>query len=173
MPEEIITARIAQLSPAYQEFILSDFISEVSTTFAEAYSFDERKIEILENAVTLYLLLLLNADDTTTFISRNCDLPPAEAETLFAGIVSTLPEGLEAMVTSQFSKMSVGPAALASEIAETEKAFENLQGIRTMAGDMKDAETHSAPTYQSSQSDLIRPTTPPPPNNGPHWETDK
>lgn len=63
---------------------------------------------------------------------------------------------------------------LNSEIAETEQAMEELQGIRTMAGDMQAIQSsHPEPTYQSSsQSDLLRPTTPPP-RNGPSWETDK
>ncbi len=62
----------------------------------------------------------------------------------------------------------------ASEIAETEKVFENLQSIRTMASDMKEAQAQT-PIYQSSQSDIIRPASSVPPitTNGPRWETDK
>lgn len=176
MPEEIISARISALNPAYQAFVQSDFIGEVAVTFAEVYSFDARKVDILENAITLYLLLFLSREDATLFISRNCDLPLPEAEMLFTGIVSTLPEGLEEMISTQFSQLQtedVKSTVLASEIAETEKAFENLQGIRTMAKDMREVQTESVSTHQSSQSDIIQPATPPLPTNGPRWETDK
>lgn len=173
MPEEIITTRISVLSPQYRLFIESGFTEELANTFGSAYSFSDRKVEILENAITLYLLFFLSDVDTIDFISRNCELSPDEASSLFWGIIAAFPEGLYQMVQAQFLALQ-GEQKLASEIAETEKAFESLQGIRTMATDMREAQTHHVPTHQSSQSDLIRPTTPPPPpQNGPRWETDK
>jgi hypothetical protein len=60
----------------------------------------------------------------------------------------------------------------ATEIEETEKELESLQNIRTMAADMQEVRAQ-VPTYQSAQSDLIRPSAPlPPAHSGPHWETD-
>lgn len=175
MPEDIIENRIAQLSPDYKAFIESDFIGEAASTFSEASGFSERQTEILENALTFYLLFFLSEADAIAFISRNCDLSLDDADLLFKGIKSTFPEGVDALVRSQYSQVQSAPTEkLASEIAETERAIENLQGIRTMAGDMREAQTHHTPTYQSSQSDLIRSGTPtPPPQNGPQWETDK
>ena len=175
MPQEIITNRIAQLSPQYRNFIESEFTTEVANSFGEASGFDERRIEILENALTFYLLFLLSEEDTVAFISRNCGLSLDDASILFSGIVISLPEGVDALVRAQFSQMETAPTTgLATEIAQTERDLEDLQGIRTMATDMRDAQTHHVPTHQSSQSDIIQSATPtPPPQTGPHWETDK
>lgn len=175
MPQEIITSRLSQLSPQYRSFIESDFVSDITTTFGEASGFNERQTEILENALTFYLLFFMSETDTVSFISRNCDISPSDAGVLFSGILASLPEGIDTMVRAQFSQMETAPeAGLASEIAQTERDFENLQGIRTMAADMREAQTHHVPTYQSNQSDLIQSGTPtPPPQNGPRWETDK
>lgn len=174
MSEELITQRIASLSPAYKAFIESNFAEIASRTFGEANAFDARKVEILENALTFYLLFLFDEQMTVSFIARNCELSIEDATVLFTGIRITLPDGLDAIIQSQPQSLQNNtPTVLASEIAETEKVFENLQGIRTMAGDMKEAQTH-VPTYQSSQADLIRPVAPPvPTSNGPRWETDK
>ncbi|MBP6924533.1 MAG: hypothetical protein KBC62_03905 [Candidatus Pacebacteria bacterium] len=173
MPQEIITTRLAGLSPQYRSFIESDFITEVATSFGEASLFNERQTEILENALTFYLLFLMSEEETASFISRNCDMSLLDANILLSGILGTLPEGIDAMVRTQFLQMGSAPTAiLASEIAETEKAFENIQGIRTMAADMREAQ-NQVPTYQSNQADIITPDIPPPPNNGPRWETDK
>lgn len=175
MIEESITQRIAELSPQYRSFVESNFAEIASRAFGEANNFDLRKIEILENAFTFYLLFFFDEQIAISFIVRNCDLSKEDATTLFTAMRSTLPEGLDEMIRTQAASLQAEPpTALESEIAETERVFENLQGIRTMAADMREAKTHAEPTYQSSQSDLITPTTPPPPpQNGPRWETDK
>ncbi|MEN9920271.1 MAG: hypothetical protein RL538_164 [Candidatus Parcubacteria bacterium] len=60
---------------------------------------------------------------------------------------------------------------LSAEIKEAERELEEVQSIRTMASDMKEAQ--HMPTYTSSQDDLIRPsTTSAPLSTGPRWETD-
>jgi hypothetical protein len=168
MPQEIITTRLAELSPNYRDFIESDFTGEAAQTFGEASGFDQRKIEILENAFAFYLLLFFDEQITISFIARNCDISEEDATLLFTAMRATLPEGLDAMVQAETAPQTT----LGSEIAETEKALENIQGIRTMAGDMKEAQTN-VPTHQSSQSDLIQPSTPTPPPTGTRWETDK
>jgi hypothetical protein len=62
-----------------------------------------------------------------------------------------------------------------AEIAETELALEKMQGLRTMAQDLKEAEAHQSPAvetvYQSSQTDILRPGSG---DDGktPQWETD-
>lgn len=65
---------------------------------------------------------------------------------------------------------------LSAEIKEAERELEEVQTIRTMAGDMRHVqETNPITTYRSSQEDLIRPITPtqpPAPSTGPQWETD-
>jgi hypothetical protein len=76
---------------------------------------------------------------------------------------------------------STAPAhSLAAEISATEHDLESLQGIRTMAHDMKEAKTHPIThqptpetTYQSSQEDILR-KTPPVANTGQvaRWDTE-
>lgn len=175
MEDTLITNRIAQLTPTYRSFIESDYLAEVANAFGQAQGFDTRTIEILENALTLHLLFFLDEEQTVSFISKHCKISPEESSVLFLGALSSLPEEIKTIKTATvLPAESSQPEQLTSEIAEAEKAFENIQGIRTMAGDIKEVQSHSTPTYTSRQSDLIHPiSTPPPPNTGPRWETDK
>jgi hypothetical protein len=174
MSEDFITQRIQELSPAYRTFIESNFVEIVSRSFGEANNFNDRQIEILENSLTFYLLFLFDEIMTTSFIARNCEIKSEDATILFTAIRMTFPDGLNDTIQANATpqKDALDTSFTVSEIEITEKTLENLQNIRTMAADMQEVRAQ-VPTYQSAQSDLIRPSAPlPPAHSGPHWETD-
>ena len=164
MIEELITNRITALGPEYRVFIESDFVVEAAHTFADTLQLTGRQVEVLENAILLYLLLIFTQEETIEFIARNCDLAHSEATTLWFGIASALPEGvalnLETVRNSiDKSQAPTSTPNLASEIAETEKSLESLQGIRTMAADMHAVApgSHTEQTHRSTQEEILTP----------------
>lgn len=175
MTDQLIENRLSNLTPEYRSFIESSFVTDASLSFAEKLDISGRKVEVLENAFYLYLLSFIPVERVGKMISDACALPLTEGIAITYAFVSSLPPEFPKLIEAEHAFLvSKQTPTLATEIAETEKAFENLQGIRTMAGDMREVQAHSVPTYQSTQADLIRPTTtPPPPNTGPRWETDK
>ena len=159
MPDDLIQNRIQDLNPFYRSFVESDFSEEAAKSFAQTHTFNERQTEILENAVLLYLLFFANQKETVEFISTNCGLTLNEAETLFYGLLTTLPPDIISVIPSSYLIFNP-PAAttvLASEIAATEREFAAVttnhevsgMGIRTMADDMRTAQS-TAPTISSA-----------------------
>lgn len=180
--ESIITDRIVGLGPEYRSFVESDFIEEAAFNFAASLNLTGRRVEVLENAIIMYFLLIFSSDEAAGFLSRNLDLGPNEATEMWLAIQSTMPEGLVATIES--TRQLANDAApetnndsLSSEIAETEKALWALPNIRTMADDMQ--ASPNPPTsaavlpeeqvHSSSQADIL-------PNGNtmptPRWESD-
>lgn len=182
MIEELITHRIAALGPDYREFVESDYVPEAAAAFGDAEGLIGRRVEVLENAILLYLLLIFSSEETINFIARNCDMAPSEAASLWVGITSTLPEGMAAAIEFARTSLETGAGTasatpLATEIAEAEQALWSLPHIRTMADDMK--ASPNPPTeaavlpeehvHSSSQVDIL-------PNGNtlpePRWESE-
>ena len=175
--EPLIEERLAGLNPEYRLFVESDFAETVAETLGEYHGFNERQLDVLENAITLYLLFFLNSEESVTFLGIHCDLDLESATSLFYAIKASLPEGLEGMIETSFATFNtISADTFTEEIAETEKMYASIQGLRTMAGDAKEVQTHEEPVYQSSQSSLLRPTTPPTPpaphSSIPRWDTE-
>lgn len=192
--EPLIEQRLNELNPQYRAFIESDFIDQITQTFSEANDFNEQKSDVLVNAITLYLLFFLKEEETVSFIANNCGLDVRSASDLFEAMKLSLPEGMSGMVKQtklSLEAVSVGDS-LDSEIAKTEKEFAALptqgMGMRTMADDMRTAQstiptTPSAPTYQpiyptppeiihtSNQSDIFPAPPPPAPNQNQNLPT--
>lgn len=160
--DSFITNQIDALGLEYREFVESDFATEAAGTFAESLNLQGRATEVLENTIFLYLLMIFSREDAVDFITRNCDLPPSEAATLWNAIEATLPEGLQSLIEA--TRNTVNETApdsqqLASEIAETEDALSSLQGIRTMAADMQSVApaAHAEQVHTSSQEEILTP----------------
>ena len=178
MPEELIQTRLAALTPEYRSFVEGDFTTEVSISFGEAREFTERKMEILENALMFYLLFFFSQEETVDFISQNCNLSRAQALELFLAIKTTIPETIRCSIESGYyilnNQGTPEALPLASEIAETEKEFAAIQGIRTMAADMQHVKNPGEVVHSSSQAELLNrnvPTASPEPSS--RWETDR
>lgn len=175
--EPLIEERIAGLNPEYRLFVESDFAETVAETLGEYHGFNERQLDVLENTITLYLLFFLNSEEAVTFLGIHCGLDPESATSLFYAIKASLPEGLEGMVETSFATFNPkNTDSFTEDMAETEKMYASIQGLRTMAGDAQVVQAHEEPVYQSSQSALLRPTTPPlppaPHSSTPRWDTE-
>ena len=179
--ESLITDRITGLGPDYRTFVESDFIEDVATNFAGTLNLTARQVEVIENAIVMYFLLIFSSEEAAGFLSRNLDLGPDQAEGLWLAIQSTMPDGLVAMIdaTKQLANEASESEidSLRSEIAETEEALWSLQGIRTMASDIQ--ASPNPPTaavvppeeqvHSSTQADIL-------PNGNtmptPRWESE-
>lgn len=163
--DSFITNQIDALGPEYREFVESDFATEAAGAFAESLNLQGRAAEVLENTIFLYLLMVFSKEDAVDFITRNCDLPPSEASTLWSAIEATLPEGLRSLIEATKNSVTepgIESTELASEIAEAEEALSSLQGIRTMAADIEAIEpsAHTEHTHSSAQADILPQQTP-------------
>lgn len=175
MIDQLIENRLLSLNPEYRSFVESPFVTDASLNFAERLGVSGRKIEVMENVFYLYLLSLISLEKMGVMISDTCGLPQTEGKAVAYAFIASLPSELPKLIEADHTLLISGQTStLASEIAEAEKELGEIQGIRTMAGDMREVQAHSStPTYTSRQADLIRPTTTPPPaNTGPRWETD-
>lgn len=174
MNENIINDRLAALSPEYSEFIESDFIDEVADSFGKEAGLNQNKINILNNAFSLYLLFFLSFDEFISFINTECGLEKDESTTLAQAIVLTLPEGFEDLQKSAREAFTlVGPSDLESEIIKAEAELEAIPKIRTMANDMttsghiiEDEIVHS-----STQDSLIKENSQDTESTKGKWET--
>ncbi|HEY0964407.1 MAG TPA: hypothetical protein VGE31_01285 [Candidatus Paceibacterota bacterium] len=178
MDDQLIQTRLSLLTPEYREFVMGDFTTEVARVFGEAHGFSEDQTDILENAITLYLLLFMDGAGVIQFIHRNCGLPVQTTLELFSAIKSSLPNDIREAVEATFIAINgTAPSPLANEIAEaelqsdiveTEEVFEQLQGIRTMARDMRAIQHPNEPVHRSTQDSLLQR-----PNNSPRWDTEQ
>lgn len=165
MDNQLLEKRIAELSPLYRDFVESGFVENAAVLFADSENLSGRNVDVLENAFFFYLLSLLNEQETATFIGTECRLPQSKAENLLFAFTTSLPKDLNEHIKNEYIKLhqetAVAPS-LTLEIAETERAFEELHHIRTMAHDMNEARVHPITpqmmpevTHRSSQDDIL------------------
>lgn len=169
--ESLITNQIAALGSTYRAFVESEYVETTAAAFAEALQLTGRQVEVLENALTLYLLLIFSREDVIDFLTRNCDLSPSDTESLWTAVEATLPDGVAAAIeTTRNLGEGENTLTLEHEIAEAEEALSSLHGIRTMASDMHVAIDTPETVYRSNQDAILEPasTVPPPPR----WESD-
>jgi hypothetical protein len=171
----LVENQIAILGPEYRDFVEGSFIGIAAGTFGDQLSFSPHQTDILENAIFLFMVLILDREEAIEFISNNCGLPPAETELIWTAIESSLPEGMLPMITGARQKLQAQVPSntqppsqnLAHEIEEAEHELASIQGIRTMATDMRS--TGQFPpmgevVHSSSQADIL------PTPSGPKWD---
>ena len=167
MDDPIIQNRILSLSPEYQEFIMSDFISTASFDLAEAGNLEEQDQVVLSNGLLLYMLYFLDQADLISFLEEN-DFIPEQATALVNAFVSILPEEYVSAHDDIVDELT-------EDIAEEETVEENMDTpfdtevqtgpsevnpIRTMANDMNIArDPDGTNTYSSSQSSVLEQNT--------------
>lgn len=178
MPKDIIENRMLQITAEYRLFIESDFIETAVAEFSQSIGLSGRALEVLENALTIYLLAILDHDQTVLFISRHCDLLPSDSEILWTALELVIPEQIKKNIEVLQKTQNV--TVLQAEISAAEHDLASLQNVRTMSHDMEVAQGHPimpAPvtetTYQSSQADILRPPVAAPTvNETPRWDTE-
>ncbi|MBY0309707.1 hypothetical protein K2Q16_00990 [Patescibacteria group bacterium] len=161
MNPTIADERLYQITdPAYRDYILSGDTTDLAIILGSTHNLDEQAVGVLENAIDLYLLWLLDATGLATFISRQCDLSLDDAAVLVAAIDLALPEDvLQAHAHPEAMLQAAPSPTIATEIAATEAALAHISTVRTMARDMEDLKSQAPQDnaiYKSSQ-DTIRP----------------
>ncbi|MEY2665391.1 MAG: hypothetical protein RLZZ480_496 [Candidatus Parcubacteria bacterium] len=197
MTAQVIQHRLQQLDPEYRAFVEDDFIEGVSEALAEPLGISGRSLEVLQNSFYLYLLFFFDKTTAVKFINTNCNLSEGDAFEIFSAFEASLPEELQVMVPAEYRKLNPPETSeeLSAEFVEVEQAFQQLQGIRTMAGDASHLQPQAAPaaqpqaaayvppvytppapapTYQSNQDDLLARPTPPaaPTAQPPRWDSE-
>ena len=163
MEDKLVNTRLQELNPQYLDFIESGFIETAAEAFAAGAGLIGRNIEILQNSFFLYLIFFLDETRIIEFISDNCGLLREEAQEIFYAFSASLPEGLNEMIKSEYTRINGAEISsdLVSEIAETENALRSIEGLRTMAGDASAVVQAPVNTYQSSQAEILtRPEEP-------------
>ncbi len=93
MLEPVILERLTTLDPEYVSIIGGDFSIELANQLGELLNFDEDKLTILSNAITLFLLFFLDFDSFTRFIMEECEISVGEAKQIAGAVIACLPEG--------------------------------------------------------------------------------
>lgn len=195
-----VSERLSILPTTYKDFLLSDFTFEAAEVFGASLSLDSEKVSSLEDGILLYLLFFLNKESLITYLVDELHIKEKDSQEVVTAIIASLPDYIgEVRIedTSSSSKL------LSDEITETEKKLAAVTtnhevsglGIRTMAEDMRTAQSTaptispapSAPTYQpiyptppetiytSNQSDIFPPPPPAPShdqNLPPRWDSE-
>ena len=195
-----IAQRFRELPAFHQSFITSDFASEAAETFASSLNLNDEQIDAFENAIILYLLFIFDEKELSDYCVKNLHTDTTNTPGVVAAILKSLPDYITTPVSVD---SSVKNTSLASEITETEKELAAVttnhevsgMSIRTMADDMRVAQSTtptispapSAPTYQpiyptppetiytSNQSDIFPPPPPAPShdqNLPPRWDSE-
>ena len=165
MPEELIQSQIESLYPSYRKFVESEFAAQATLAFSEKMEFTQEQRAILENAIVLYLLFFLDKNSFIDFIARNCEVSSDDATLLVNGILTSLPPDLQTMIESSYKTIHEerveNTNVFASEIAQTEQEFASIQGLRTMADDIRAVHPQEEAVYRSSQATILdRPVVP-------------
>jgi len=174
MPETTVANRINQLTDAgYRAFLESNETAVIALTLGEVHNLTDRQLEILENAIDLYLICLLDEDSLSRFIERQCDLDSDAAAILATGIIIALPT--EIRIARQYPEQlfAAKPGDISHDIAETEAALARVAPVRTMARDMHDLESQApaeAPAYRSEQPTRTQTN---PPGTAPRWDSEQ
>lgn len=95
MEPEIIKNRVNELSPTYRSFLEGDQTLIIVKTFAEAHSLSVEDTQILANGFSLYLLLLINENQFSKFISGELGLDNQQAELLAHTMKMALPKEIQ------------------------------------------------------------------------------
>jgi hypothetical protein len=164
MIDPAIKNRIELLSPAYQEFVKSDFARELARSLGEVDKFDEDRIAILSNGIMLYLLLFLDFTELIKFISSDCTVTTDHATRLAGAVVASLPDDFHKMHQEAYGAFSVDNETkemieeieLNSDIAETEATLKAIPPFRTMGNDMAQAQAKEEKTYSSTQDTILK-----------------
>jgi len=169
MPD-IVTSRLDQLAhEAYRAFVDSDETTVIAIALGEVHHFTDRQGEVLENAIVLYLLCLLDEQTLSTFIEHQCELTTDAARVLSAAITLALPVDIRAARQNPETLFNPPHSAIPQNVAETITAPGHVEPVRTMARDMHDLESQDpveTPVYRSEQPSVVNPAptfTPPPP----------
>jgi hypothetical protein len=174
MSETIINNRINQISdPGYRQYFDSEESFVIAQSLGNVHDFTERQVEILENAIDLFLLCLLTDETLGSFIERQCGLSGDVAGVLASAIELALPPDIN--TARQYPEKLFGALSrsdISHEIAETEAALAQTIPVRTMARDMHDLESQApaeAPVYRSEQPSVRnRPLT-----DIPRWDSER
>lgn len=175
-PNNTIEERLALITdPGYREFIVDGSTSDIALLLGNVHTMGDEGLQVLENAIDLYLLFFLNREELALFLSRQCALSPEAAEALAAAIILALPEDVRDARENTLTVQQINPAnpTLSTDIAEAEAALARVSPVRTMARDMNDLASqapHEPTVYQSTQPSSLRPAasggTPP---TSPSW----
>ena len=173
MLDPIIGNRFKELPVEYQNFITSDYPYEVAEVYGSSLKLSEDGIDVLENGLIFYLMFLFNENEFIDYVVTNTGASRTETTDVISTICRHLPEFVN---HKDYIEILESSQPLSEDIAETEKMYASIQGLRTMAGDAQVVQAHEEPVYQSSQSALLSPTVPPLPptpySSIPRWDTE-
>jgi hypothetical protein len=153
MINSVVEQRFKEFPLFYQEFLTSGFARQAATVFGSSLQLSNDQIPILEDGIILYLLYILDKKDLVEYLVENVSSNPTDTTAIIETILSCLPDFAkrdDLAVTSDNSSSG----ALATEIAETEREFDSLQGIRTMAGDLSIQSGRNTQPRHTKSSDV-------------------
>ena len=184
MPDiQFLLERYREQPKFYQDFLVSDYVSEAAMLFGNNLGFTEEQVDVFSDGIILMLLFIYNQADLEEYLQLNTNAAAADIHTMVTLLCDALPDyrkdsrAYDQARTAVSLNGNLTNEPLATEIAETEKALLALPNIRTMADDMQ--ASPNPPTaaavlpeeqvHSSSQADIF-------PNGNtmptPRWESE-
>ena len=105
MPQEIITQRLALLSPEYVEIFGSGYTNVTANIFGKSLRLNINGIQVLENGISLFLLLYLDSAGLTHFLITECGIEPNLASRTVTDITGGLPPSMLIAQVEAYKKL--------------------------------------------------------------------
>jgi len=112
-----IKGRIEQLDPTYAEFATGKFAREFASVFGKKSNFSDLQIEVLSNAIYLYLLMFFNKDELRNFIIAECEVTHQISDTFINLLLLSIPEKILRLQTEGY--LLLNPSPVDSATAES------------------------------------------------------
>lgn len=161
MNKQEITNRISQLPEEYRTFILSGFIQDLITVYAETHRLDEEQKLVLEDGFTLYLLFFLTEDGFVQFVSDNQLLDSKAARVLLKGMQLSLPVEI-------YNLLNKTNQLLESKDTELNTRTTALNDIKNTPNDNSSTATEEN-VYPSLQTNILNKDASQNNSNTPRW----
>lgn len=181
MPDiQFLLERYREQPKFYQDFLVSDYVSEAAMLFGNNLGFTEEQIDIFSDGIILMLLFIYNQADLEEYLHLNTNANDADIHTMVSLLCDTLPDYRKDSQAYDEARLSTGRPVtkpLATEIAEAEAALWSIPNIRTMASDIQASPNPPTaavvppeePVHSSTQADIL-------PNGNtmptPRWESE-
>lgn len=162
MSDTLIKQRFETLSPEYQEFLESGYVTELADLVTTTGKLNEEQNVLLINATVLYLLFFLDLDGFVNFMAREADLDKQEAEKVVGAILSGLPDGIAVVQNEGYTLFTNPPTETTGESVQSTQS-----GVRTMADDIN--QINSEQTYSSTQAAILKEGEQSKPSDEPRW----
>ncbi len=115
MTDKLIQQRFYTLKPVYRTFLNSSFSTLISREIAHIDKLSDESTIMLNNGFYLYLLLFIDLEELTNFITKECEVTKLIAQDITRALTLVLPTDFTSTHSLEFDKLNKKAATLQSD----------------------------------------------------------